>query len=127
METGSWLNSALGSTRAEANHVKKIVTSNEHRAFIARRTGISRYIRFNEREGAQSSRVLAKAVNAGTAVIFFDCGKDIGIVLKTMRHLGIFSVADQTVNPELLSREDLPDSLDVGSLVRFLFSVNTGG
>lgn len=35
-------------------------------------------------------------------------------------------MADQTVNPELLSREDLPDSLDVGSLVRTLFSVDTG-
>lgn len=75
--------------RAEANHFKETVTSNEHRAFIARRTGISRYIRFNEREGAQSSSVLAKAVNAVISVIFFDCGKDIGIVLKTMRHLGL--------------------------------------
>lgn len=30
------------------------------------------------------------------------------------------------MNPELLSRKDLPDSLDVGSLVRSLFSVDTG-
>ena len=89
---------------------------------IAKRTDISRYITFNEQEGAQASSVLAKTVNAVIAVVFFDCGGDIGVVLKTMRHLGfvtptllatacshqfsMFTSADQSVNPELLSLEE---------------------
>ena len=77
--------------RAYANDFKTKVTSNEHRASIARRTGISDHITFNEQEGAQSASVLAKAVNAVIAVVFFDCGQDIGVVLKTMRHLGSVS------------------------------------
>jgi dsRNA-specific ribonuclease len=75
--------------RAYANDFKKGVTSNKHRASIARKTGISAHIKFNEQEGAQSSSVLAKAVNAIIAVVFFDCGQDIGVVLKMMRHIGL--------------------------------------
>lgn len=74
--------------RAYASDFRKGATSNEHRAFIARPTGISTHIRFNEQEGAQSSSVLAKAVNAIIAVVFFDCGEDIGVVLRMMRHIG---------------------------------------
>jgi dsRNA-specific ribonuclease len=75
--------------RAYANDFRKRVTSNEHRASIARQTGISAHIRFNEQEGAQSSSVLAKAVNAIIAVVSFDCGKDIAVVLRMMRHIGL--------------------------------------
>ncbi|OWY53982.1 hypothetical protein AALT_g11689 [Alternaria alternata] len=113
-----------GVTRAYANDFKTKVTSNEHRASIARRTGISDHITFNEQEGAQSASVLAKAVNAVIAVVFFDCGQDIGVVLKTMRHLGIFTLAGQSVDPALLSLDELPNSLDVKSLARSLFSTD---
>ncbi|CAN9431027.1 unnamed protein product [Alternaria alternata] len=111
--------------RAYANDFKTKVTSNEHRASIARRTGISDHITFNEQEGAQSASVLAKAVNAVIAVIFFDCGQDIGVVLKTMRHLGVFTLAGQSVDPTLLSLDEIPNSLDVKSLAQSLFNIDT--
>ncbi|KAB2100102.1 hypothetical protein AG0111_0g11722 [Alternaria gaisen] len=114
-----------GVTRAYANDFKTRVTSNEHRASIARRTGISDHITFNEQEGAQSASVLAKAVNAVIAVIFFDSGQDIGVVLKTMRHLGVFTLAGQSVDPTLLSLDEIPNSLDVKSLAQSLFNIDT--
>ncbi|KAH7081106.1 hypothetical protein BKA63DRAFT_540324 [Paraphoma chrysanthemicola] len=116
----------FGTALTHAADFKKTVTSNEHHATIARRTDICRYITFNEQEGAQSSSVLAKAVNAVIAVVFFDCGQDIGVVLKTMRHLSIFTLGGQSVNPTLLSLDDVSDSLDVGCLARSLFHVNKG-
>jgi dsRNA-specific ribonuclease len=81
------------SQQAYATDFKSKVSSNEHRAFVARQTGISRHIRFNEREGAQSSSVLAKAINAIIGVVFLDCGGDINVVLRTMRHLGLVRLA----------------------------------
>jgi hypothetical protein len=87
--------------------------------------------------------VLAKAINAIIAVIFFDCGEDIGVVLKTMRHLGsvrsilletmyscrtmfrIFTLDNQSVNPTLLCLDELSNSLDMGSLARSLFRTGT--
>ncbi|KAB2100012.1 hypothetical protein AG0111_0g11780 [Alternaria gaisen] len=89
-----------GVTRAYANDFKTRVTSNEHRASIARRTGISDHITFNEQE-------------------------DIGVVLKTMRHLGVFTLAGQSVDPTLLSLDEIPNSLDVKSLAQSLFNIDT--
>ena len=73
---------------ANVNDFKKSVANSEHRASIARRTGISGYIRFADRDGAQSPSVHAKAINAIIAAVFFDSGRDIGIVARTMLHLG---------------------------------------
>lgn len=78
---------------ANANDFKKSVACNEHRASIARRTGISGHIKFAEKDGAQSPSVHAKAINAIIAAVFFDCGRDIGIVVRTMHHLGLVESA----------------------------------
>jgi dsRNA-specific ribonuclease len=64
------------------------VISNEQRAAVAERTGISKHIRYSEKEGAQSRSVLGKAVNAIIAAVFIDCKGDIGVVLQAMQHLG---------------------------------------
>jgi dsRNA-specific ribonuclease len=74
--------------RDHAHIFKSKVSSKEQRASVARQTGISRHIIFNEREGAQSPSVLAKAINAIIGVVFLDCGGDFNVVLRTMRHLG---------------------------------------
>ncbi|XP_014550088.1 hypothetical protein COCVIDRAFT_32067 [Bipolaris victoriae FI3] len=113
-------------TRANVNDFKKSVANSEHRASIARRTGISGYIRFADRDGAQSPSVHAKAINAIIAAVFFDSGRDIGIVARTMLHLGLFNTASQTVDPSLLSLNELPESVDVSSLARSLFNIDAG-
>ncbi|KAH4042539.1 hypothetical protein HBH49_248420 [Parastagonospora nodorum] len=115
-----------GITRAYASDFKSKVSSNEQRAFVARQTGISRHIRFNEREGAQSPSVLAKAVNAIIGVVFLDCGGDINVVLRTMRHLGLFTCAGQSIDPTLLSLDEFSESIDVASLARSLFRADGG-
>jgi dsRNA-specific ribonuclease len=74
---------------ANANDFKKSVASNEHRASIARRTGISGHIKFAEKDGSQSASVHAKAINAIIAAVFFDCKREIGTVARMMHHLGL--------------------------------------
>jgi dsRNA-specific ribonuclease len=64
------------------------MTSNKQRASIAERTGISRHIKYSEKGGAGSPSVLGKAINAIIAAVFLDCGSDINVVLRTMKHLG---------------------------------------
>ncbi|EUC27042.1 hypothetical protein COCCADRAFT_10245 [Bipolaris zeicola 26-R-13] len=122
----SYLAFEVEATRANVNDFKKSVANNEHCASIARRTGISGYIRFADKDGAQSPSVHAKAINAIIAAVFFDSGRDIGIVARTMLHLGLFNTASQTVDPSLLSLNELPESVDVGSLARSLFNVDAG-
>ena len=76
------------SVQACVNNFKVRVTSNEHRALIAERTGISRYVRFSEQPGARSASVLAKVLNAIIAAVYLDCGGTNDIVLRMMHHLG---------------------------------------
>lgn len=74
--------------RAHANDFKSSVTNNEQRASITKRTGISRHIKYSEKEGAQSPSVLSKAFNAIVGAVFLDSEGNVGVVLRTMWHLG---------------------------------------
>jgi dsRNA-specific ribonuclease len=58
------------------------------RAMVAQRTGIDRCIKYDDRPGSQSPRVLGKAVNAIIAAVFLD-SKDITLALRVMVHLGL--------------------------------------
>lgn len=73
------------------SNLKTHFGSIKHRAMIARRVGIDNCIKYDTREGACSSSVVGKALNAILAAVFIE-SKDFNAVLGVMIHLGFVPV-----------------------------------
>ena len=78
-------------TNAAQDHTSEFrcrLSSSEQRAAVAERTGIDKCIKYNKRQGANST-VRAKAINALLGAAFLDSGGDIATTLQIMMRLGL--------------------------------------
>ncbi|KAI1934079.1 hypothetical protein LOZ66_006172 [Ophidiomyces ophidiicola] len=76
-------------------------SGSEHRAAVAKRTGINSYISYSSKPGAKAPTVLARSVNAIIAATFVD-SRDVAVALRTMLRLGILVEENGCINPRLL-------------------------
>ncbi|GBF62506.1 hypothetical protein TMEN_5052 [Trichophyton mentagrophytes] len=96
-------------------------SGSEHRAAIAKRTGIDSYISYSSKPGAKSPTVLAKSVNAIIAATFVD-SRDIAVALRTMLRLGVLVEENGCINPRLLLLDQGEACETVCSIMNLLIS-----
>lgn len=71
---------------------KQKLQNSDHRALIARRTGIDKHIRYNIRSGTGQSRVIGKAVTAIIAAVYWDC-RSHTTTWEIMQHIGLVLIS----------------------------------